>query len=114
MSRKGSTYLIHFDSRYRHAGHYIGWTKEKFPRKRLDAHRDGTGARLLRVLKDHGIGWKLARVWMGTTRDDERALKKFKNAAARLCPYCRYGRKQPTYTPPAAAPVCGAAEDAPY
>lgn len=111
-SRKGSAYLIHFDQKYRHAGHYIGWTKERMPRKRLDAHRAGTGANLLRVLKVHGIGWKLARVWMGATRDDERRLKRRKNAAAKLCPVCRYsGRIQPTYTP-AAVPVCAATGEA--
>lgn len=104
-NRKGSAYLLHFDRKYRHAGHYIGWTKEKFPRKRLAAHAAGTGANLLRVLKDHGIGWKLARVWMGATRDDERKLKNRKEAA-RLCPVCHYsGRTQSTYTPTAAAVV---------
>ena len=109
MSRKGSIYLLHFDSRYRHAGHYIGWTKERIPRARIDAHRAGTGARLTRVLRDHGIGFSVARVWMGKTRDDERKLKRRKNAAARLCPVCRYsGRIQPTYTP-AAAMACAAA-----
>lgn len=104
MSKYGSIYLIHFDRRYRHAGHYIGWTKEKFPRKRIEKHRDGRGANLMRVLKEHGIGWRVARVWMRATRSDERRLKNW-NGAAKLCPVCRYsGRKQPTYTP-AAAPV---------
>ncbi|WP_306364375.1 hypothetical protein [Nocardia sp. CC227C] len=81
-------YLLHFDRRYHHAGHYIGTTRDL--EARLAAHREGRGARLLQVLKEHGIGWHLARTWDGG-RALERELKGFKNAA-RLCPDCSYSR----------------------
>lgn len=97
----GSVYLIHFDARFHHAGHYIGYTNEKFPRKRLARHRSGAGAKLLRAIQAAGIGWRVVRVWMKASRGDERKLKG-RGGAARLCPVCRYsGRKQAQYNPQA-------------
>lgn len=80
----GTIYLIHFDEPYKHARHYIGWARDLDAR--LEHHRNGTGARLLQVLKQNGIGWQLARTWPGT-RDQERRLKN-RGSAARVCPLC--------------------------
>jgi predicted GIY-YIG superfamily endonuclease len=77
-------YLIHFDRPYKQAKHYLGYTANL--QSRLDLHASGAGANLLRVLKHHGIGWQLVRVWDGG-RDVERRLKSIKNAP-RLCPIC--------------------------
>lgn len=81
----GMVYLLHFQRRYRHAGHYLGWTANL--RERLRAHRSGNGARLLEVITEAGINWTLARTWEGG-RDLERRLKAQKNSP-RLCPICR-------------------------
>src|SRR5581483_6156638 len=81
-------YLIHFDKPYKHAKHYIGFcegTGNLEPR--MQAHAKGQGARLLEVLKQAGVGWKLVRVWRGGDRNFERALKKQKNTP-RMCPIC--------------------------
>ncbi len=95
-ARVGTVYLLHFDRRYRHAGHYIGWTTDLDAR--LAQHRAGEGARLLAVITAAGIGWSLARTWPRSTRARERSIKK-QGGAARSCPTC--GR--PTRGPAAAA-----------
>jgi len=84
-SRTGTVYLLHFDRRYRHAGHYTGWTTNLTDR--LIDHHIGRGARLVAVAQAAGIGWTLARIWPGVTRTFERALKR-QGGAARRCPVC--------------------------
>lgn len=80
----GTVYLIHLDTPYKQARHYTGWAKDL--NARLEAHRDGRGARLMEVIKDAGITWRLARTWPGT-KTLERAIKDRHNAP-RLCPEC--------------------------
>jgi len=80
----GTVYLIHFDVAYKHARHYLGWTLDLLAR--LQAHRDGRGARLMEVITKAGITWQLARTWPGG-RDRERAIKN-RHEAPRLCPFC--------------------------
>jgi predicted GIY-YIG superfamily endonuclease len=79
-------YLIHFKTRYRHAGHYLGFCEDLD--KRIAQHRAGNGARLMAVIAGAGIGWKVVKVWRGD-RAFERRLKRRKNAPRRLCPVCR-------------------------
>jgi predicted GIY-YIG superfamily endonuclease len=83
----GTVYLIHFDTPYRHARHYIGWTADLDAR--LEAHRSGHGSRLMQVITIAGITWQLARTWPGG-RKRERALKD-RHEAPRLCPLCTPG-----------------------
>ena len=82
---KGTVYHLHFDSPYKHARHYVGFTKDLSAR--LEAHASGQGARLVQVVMEAGISFRLARTWKGT-RKDERKLKNRKNAP-RECPLCR-------------------------
>ncbi|MFI0451211.1 hypothetical protein [Actinomadura sp. 6N118] len=82
--RTGVVYLLHFTQPYKHARHYIGWTRN-LP-ARLAQHETGTGARLLQVVAAAGIDWRLARLWPGD-RHRERALKK-QGGASRTCPLC--------------------------
>jgi len=81
----GVVYLLHFDEPYKHARHYIGWTRDL--ESRLADHRAGSGARLLAVLKHEGIGFKLARTWSPASRRRERQLKT-QGGASRCCPLC--------------------------
>ncbi|WP_306362506.1 hypothetical protein [Nocardia sp. CC227C] len=83
-----TVYLLHFDRPYRHARHYLGYTRDLDAR--LAAHAAGQGARLLQVLRENNIGWHLARTWDGG-RALERRLKAL-HAAAKLCPDCGYSR----------------------
>jgi predicted GIY-YIG superfamily endonuclease len=80
----GTVYLLHFDQPYKHARHYLGWTADLDAR--LARHEAGTGARLLEVAHDAGIGWTLARTWEGG-RARERQLKN-QGGATRRCPLC--------------------------
>jgi len=82
-----TVYLLHFDRPYKHAKHYIGYTTDL--EARLQAHTNGTGARLMEVIANAGIGFTLARTWDGD-RKLERRLKKQKQTP-RLCPICRQG-----------------------
>jgi hypothetical protein len=83
----GTTYLIHFDRRYRHAGHYLGWTTDLDAR--LEAHRTGRGARLMEVVTGAGITWHLARTG---------------RAASQVGPPQPAAAVQPRPRPPAADP----------
>lgn len=64
-------YLIHIEPRYRHAGHYVGYTRTDVY-ARFDDHRRGRGA--------------VARLWWGVPRKFELALKK--TSQVELCPIC--------------------------
>jgi predicted GIY-YIG superfamily endonuclease len=94
----GTVYLIHFDRRYKHAGHYLGWAKDLAAR--LAEHARGQGARLMAVIKAAGIDWRLARTWVGT-RARERQLKR-QGGASRRCPLCGV-RPRASQAPPVAA-----------
>lgn len=81
-------YLICFERPYKHARHYLGFTKDDTPDRRIDSHRRGTGARLMSVVNAAGIKWTHVRTWKGATRQDEIKLKK-RGGAARHCPVCK-------------------------
>ena len=79
----GQVYLIHFTSPYRHARHYRGWSLDALAR--IEEHRAGRGANLMKVIKDAGIGFVVAKIEPGT-RARERQLKQ--RGARRDCPIC--------------------------
>lgn len=86
MKRKTSNvYLIHFESPLCHARHYIGATDDV--EARLERHRKGQGANILRVCNEKGIAYKIARVWKSKPIGFERLLKNRKEAPC-LCPIC--------------------------
>jgi predicted GIY-YIG superfamily endonuclease len=86
----GTVYLFHFDQRYEHAGHYTGWAEDLD--HRVAEHQAGRGARLIEVITQAGIGFRLARTWPGVTRARERQLKR-QGGASRHCPICQEDRK---------------------
>ena len=86
----GTAYLLHFDQRYEHAGHYTGWAEDLD--QRVAEHLGGRGARLIEVITQAGIGFSLARTWPGVTRARERQLKR-QGGASRYCPICQEQRK---------------------
>jgi predicted GIY-YIG superfamily endonuclease len=98
----GTVYLIHFDrpigdlnNPRGQARHYLGYTDDL--NARLEAHRQGNGARLMEVVTEAGISWTLARTWQGD-RTLERKLKDRHNAP-KLCPICRMARPNGGRTP---------------
>jgi hypothetical protein len=54
---------------------------------RLGEHAAGRGARLVEVITQAGISFRLARTWPGVTRARERQLKQ-QGGASRRCPIC--------------------------
>jgi len=92
VRRTGEIYLIHFSEPIGdltnpkgQAQHYIGWSQNL--EARLEAHRNGTGAAILRAVTEAGIDWRVVRKWKGT-RDDERALKD-RHQHSFYCPVCK-------------------------
>jgi predicted GIY-YIG superfamily endonuclease len=89
--RKHGIYLLHFEPRYKHAGHYLGFSDD-IP-SRVRDHRDGkSGVRMCAAAAAAGCQMFLVRTWAGG-RKDERRLKGGRNngrrgSLARLCPAC--------------------------
>jgi len=84
-------YLLHFEQRYEHAGHYTGHADDVGIRVTEQASGDGRAARLLQVIAQAGIGFRLARVWPGASKGYERSLKN-SGGASRYCPICQQER----------------------
>lgn len=81
----GTIYLIHFEQPFKHARHYLGWTKDL--EARLASHLAGRGSSLIKAVNAAGIDWRLVRTWEGVDRFFERKLKN-RGGAARICPCC--------------------------
>jgi predicted GIY-YIG superfamily endonuclease len=88
-------YLICFERSLKHAHHYVGYARDL--EARLAHHRAGTGANLMRVIGEAGIGWSVARVWEGEGRTFERKLKNTHRVRL-YCPVCA-GKKVRNYQP---------------
>lgn len=83
--KNGWVYIIHFDEKFHHAQHYIGFALNV--EGRFFYHKKGAGSKLLAALNRAGIDYKIVRVFEGD-RNLERKLKKRKNTAA-ICPICQ-------------------------
>jgi predicted GIY-YIG superfamily endonuclease len=83
---QGTVYLVHFAAPIHHAQHYLGWTRLPL-QHRLESHRAGKGATLLRVANERGIEWWLVRTWSNRPQRYERLLKN-RHEGRRLCPLC--------------------------
>jgi predicted GIY-YIG superfamily endonuclease len=86
----GTIYLLHFVDpvtgehvKFKHAGHYLGWTGDLM--LRMAKHGTYDGAKLMRHVRAAGIEWQVARLWTGT-RCHERRLKN--RGMAKKCPLC--------------------------
>jgi hypothetical protein len=90
--RKHGIYLLHFEPRYMHAGHYLGFS-DNIP-ERVAAHRVGqSGVKMLSAAASIGCQMFLVRTWPGG-RKDERKMKGLRNAkrtgslGRQFCPAC--------------------------
>jgi predicted GIY-YIG superfamily endonuclease len=75
----GTVYLIHFNTPLSHARHYLGWTSNL--KRRLAEHQAGSGARLMAVVAQQGITWRLARTWKGGRASAPSAIPKTSEAS---------------------------------
>ena len=78
-------YLIHFEERLHHAGHYLGYSK--MLTVRIWMHKINQGAKLIQAVNKAGIQWRVVRTWVVDGQDLERLLKNQKNSP-RYCPIC--------------------------
>jgi len=87
-------YLIHFETRYKHAGHYLGATTLSIE-ERLKRHTDERGAKLMKAVINAGIKYYVSRVWKCKTKAEAFELeKKFKvRSNTRICPICQWEAK---------------------
>jgi predicted GIY-YIG superfamily endonuclease len=86
-------YLIHIEPRYRHAGHYLGITRDDRPvEERFAEHLAGQGARLTRVAIRAGCELILDRIWEDMPAGRETAMKA--HSLTRYCLTCRARRKR--------------------
>lgn len=58
---------------------YLGYCGEDRVLQRLEEHRAGKGAKMLRAANQRGIGYQIVMTWPGSTRKLERKLKNHKN-----------------------------------
>lgn len=81
-------YLIHFNRPFRHARHYLGYSRDTDTlHVRLSKHMgESCDVRLLQHVKAEGIRLMVVRVWEGD-RKDEMRLKRT-HAHTRICPIC--------------------------
>jgi len=83
-------YLLHFHSRYYHAGHYMGMTANL--EARLHLHSTGRGAKLTKAVSKAGITFEVSRLWKVDTWKEARALErklKRRHDGPGLCPICQ-------------------------
>ncbi len=79
-------YLIHFDQPLKHAQHYIGFVESDLD-QRIEKHKNGTGAKIMKAVNEAGIPWQVVKVWKDGDRTFERKLKNRKNSKC-MCPLC--------------------------
>jgi predicted GIY-YIG superfamily endonuclease len=79
-------YLIHFETPYKHAKHYLGYSDDLAGR--LACHAHGNGAKLMAVIARNDIRWVVSRVWLRGDRSLERRLKNY-HSGVKLCPICQ-------------------------
>lgn len=77
-------YLLHFHPRYRHAGHYLGYTEDIVARFKL--HLRGRGSPLVKAALQAGCRVVLVRLW-NADGNAEQELKRH-GSRARFCPLC--------------------------
>jgi hypothetical protein len=83
-------YLLHFDQPYRHARHYLGFTKRAGLADRILEHASGGAAcsPLVKAAMRAGCIISIARVWPDGSQTLERKLKN-RGGLARQCPICK-------------------------
>lgn len=85
----GHIYLVHFERPYRHAQHYLGWTRELRQRfyRHVSTAPQRRGSALMRAVVGAGIAFKVVRVWPGDRAEERRWHDG--GHLRRRCPICR-------------------------
>jgi hypothetical protein len=83
-------YLLHFDPRYKHAGHYLGYADDIARRVQEHLSCGSKSSPLVKAAVEAGCDIQIARVWPGGSRTEERRLKNV-GSLVRQCPTCKEG-----------------------
>jgi hypothetical protein len=99
-----SLYLLHIEPRYRHAGHYLGFTSDRTVDRRVNEHLAGgcKASPLIVAALLAGRAVTLARRWEGPQFDRafERKLKSLGGKSrAQRCPFCGAQRRPANANP---------------
>lgn len=83
-------YLIHFSEPLKHARHYIGYCGKGKLKARIERHKSGNGAKLLRAVMLAGIEFEVVKTWPEGDRELERKLKMEHNSKRhyKICKPC--------------------------
>jgi predicted GIY-YIG superfamily endonuclease len=81
-------YLLHFETKYKHSQHYLGYGTDVHRRVQAQLDCKRTAAKFVKVVHKAGIKIVLARLWLGATRTRERQIKNTHNLKS-YCPICR-------------------------
>lgn len=91
-----AVYVLHIEPPYRHARHYIGFTRGAVL-DRYAVHMEGRGSPLIRAAVAAGHSVTVAHAWSCGNRRFERHLKNRKDAN-RWCKLCAEKRRpRPTF-----------------
>ena len=97
-------YLLHFEPRYKNAGHYLGFAEDIG--RRVYEHEFGqSNVALVGAAVRAGVSLRVARTWPGATRELERKLKgrrlladgshsAHRGSLVPLCPVCQQERNR--------------------
>jgi len=85
-------YILHFSRPLFHAQHYIGYTGAADMEERMQRHRSGRGAKIMKAVFEAGIDVEIAAILPGD-RTEERRLHRQGNTK-RICPLCRFLAKE--------------------
>lgn len=88
-------YLLHIDPPLGHARHYVGFSTDDDPCRRVEMHRKGAGSKMLRAAVRSGRKLTLVHFWTGADRKFEAWLHKRRDAS-KWCPSCGGSRPLPT------------------
>jgi len=85
-----SVYILHFNTKYKHAGHYLGIAIN--PLERFKQHCIGQGARLTQIVSNNKIGMQQYVIskhkGFSRTHKEEKRLKRVAHPE-RICPECK-------------------------
>ena len=82
-----TVYLLHIDPPYKHAKHYVGWTRHKLLKRRINKHLQGNGSPLIRAAIAAGCRVGMVYHWPDADRHFEKRLKMRKDVPS-WCPLC--------------------------
>lgn len=83
----GCVYLLHITPPLGHARHYVGYTDDVEPSRRLAKHAKGQGSKMLRAAVSSGRVLSVVHHWPGATRRFEAYLKRRADTPS-WCPAC--------------------------